>query len=363
MVGHAGTDFASSATLSSYNLHFDFGIALATNSFSGLNCASDQPAFETQGQHGTITACLVLDAVVRLYGHEGLICETLSDDHQDNPKRAHNRDSSKPSTGYREDQQGTPTVLRMKKHSQPQLMHVHSIRGTGPELRVGTPRKPSSPIPAQLRQQQNAARSGTPAICTWTKLWGSKCEVCEAQACMTCVDVTCSTSIGDSNSCQSCHHSHPYTYDGALSHAGVLPCGDLCAVAADDGCSGIRPSPLPTNASGNWVWHGGSLSFFSDSDCTSKSGPPWNVSGDCSTNRAPGVVFSLAPIPMGHLALGSNGTHATLIFGASAASCNDARLARPQLGILPTVGVGQCADAGVPDGHIYFKASARGTAQ
>jgi hypothetical protein len=55
MVGHAGTDFASSATLSSYNFHFDFGIALATNSAMGLDCSSDQPAVETEGQHATVT--------------------------------------------------------------------------------------------------------------------------------------------------------------------------------------------------------------------------------------------------------------------------------------------------------------------
>jgi hypothetical protein len=48
-------DFASSATLSSYNFHFDFGIALATNSAMGLDCSSDQPAVETEGQHATVT--------------------------------------------------------------------------------------------------------------------------------------------------------------------------------------------------------------------------------------------------------------------------------------------------------------------
>ena len=48
MVGHAGTDWASSAILSSYNPHFGFGVALATNSFCGLNCSTDQPASEFQ---------------------------------------------------------------------------------------------------------------------------------------------------------------------------------------------------------------------------------------------------------------------------------------------------------------------------
>eukprot|EP01045_Picozoa_sp_COSAG04_P032253 COSAG04_NODE_6261_length_1370_cov_0.870968_1_plen_123_part_10 len=38
MVGHAGTNWASNAELSSYNPHFDFGIALATNSATGLDC-------------------------------------------------------------------------------------------------------------------------------------------------------------------------------------------------------------------------------------------------------------------------------------------------------------------------------------
>ena len=51
MVGHAGTNWASNAELSSYNPHFDFGIALATNSATGLDCSKDQPASEAEGDH------------------------------------------------------------------------------------------------------------------------------------------------------------------------------------------------------------------------------------------------------------------------------------------------------------------------
>lgn len=357
MVGHAGTDFASSATLSSYNFHFDFGIALATNSATGLDCASDQPAAETEGQHGTVTACLVLDAVVRLYGHEGLFCERLdfSDSYQGRHDLAHIHDYDEQSAERGETRQGAVVPPHMEPPTpRGELVASPNSRDEVVPVRVATPRKPSYPIPLHLGQLKKA-RQGTPATCTWTSLWGSKCEVCEAQSCMTCVDITCSASNGDSGSCESCLHSHPWTHYGALSHAGVLPCGDFCAVAAAS-CPGITPPP---NASGVWVWQGGSVSFFTDSSCkTTAMDPHWNISGDCSTSLGPDVatpaLHGYLPIPMGHLALGSNGTHATLIFGASDAACKDARLAHPQLGILPAAGVGHCTQAG----NLYFIAHA-----
>lgn len=352
MVGHAGTDFASSATLSSYNIHFDFGIALATNSATGLDCASDQPAAEAEGQHATVTACLVLDAVVRLYGHEGLFCESLdlSHSYQGNHEGAHIQDFDKKSGGGGETSQSKTAPLRTAVWPRGQLVpspRRQARREVAP-VRVAAPRKPSPQISLQLGRRKKAKR-GTPATCTWTSLWGSKCDVCETQSCTTCVDSTCSKSTGGSGSCESCRHSHPWTHYGALSHAGALPCGDFCAVAAT-GCPGITPSP-PKNASGVWAWHGGSVAFFTDSNCKNAMEPYWNISGDCSTTLGPGAdLHGHLPIPMGHVALGSNGTHATLIFGASDVSCKDARLAHPELGILPVASVGTCAHAG----NSYF---------
>eukprot|EP01043_Picozoa_sp_COSAG02_P038542 COSAG02_NODE_2981_length_7624_cov_3.557475_2_plen_492_part_00 len=356
MVGHAGTDFASSATLSSYNFHFDFGIALATNSATGLDCASDQPAAEAEGQHATVTACLVLDAVVRLYGHEGLFCESLdssSHSYQGTNARAHIQDYDKKSAGGGATSQRKSAPLHTKVWPRDQLVPSPSTsRHEVTPVRVATPRKPSSQISLQLGSRKKANR-GTAATCTWTSLWGSKCDVCKARSCTTCADSTCNTSTGGSCSCESCRHSHPWTHYGALSHAGVLPCGDFCAAAATS-CPGITPSS-PKNASGVWVWRGGSVSFFTDSKCKTAVEPHWNISGDCSTSLGPGAdLYGHLPIPVGHVALGSNVTHATLIFGASDASCKDARLAHPQLGILPVASVGTCTQAG----RSYFIARA-----
>ena len=333
MVGHAGTDFASaysrngqvtkstklplcsvhfvthmftgagSAVLSSFNSYFGFGIALATNSAMGLDCTRDQPAFETEGDHGSITACLVLDVVVRLYGHEGLNCEMIGDRTATDELRAHRRS----------------------------------------QTRAPGRRKPAAALPTALRRELGS--SGTPATCAWTELYGTKCDVCATQPCVTC-EQTCSSPAA---ACASCRHSHPWTHDGALSRAGILPCGNMCRNPAG-GCGGTPP---PQNSS--WRWSGGTVAFFNDSACTIPADQAWNVSGDCSTSLRPGAPFPGAPIPLGHLALGCNGTHADVVFGASTCSCNDSRVVWPGVRIMPAAGAGQCVAAS-DSGELYFVA-------
>lgn len=306
MVGHAGTDFASSAMLSSFNTYFGFGIALATNSAMGLDCSRDQPAFQTEGDHGSITACLVLDAVVRLYGHEGLNCETIGG------------------------RSAGAAVHRTHRRS---------------HTRAPGRRKPAAGLPPALRELDS---SGTPATCTWTELWGGECEVCATEPCVSC-EQTCSSAA----ECASCQHSHPWTHDGALSWAGTMPCGDMCRVSAGR-CAG---GALPHNSS--LVWSGGTVTFFSDGACAVPAGQPWTVSGDCNTSLAPGEPFPSAPIPLGHLALGCNGTHATVVFGASRKSCDDARVGWLEGRILPAAGARQCV--AVPPGsggrRLHFVAA------
>ena len=227
---------------------------------------------------GTFTACLVLDAVVRLYGHEGLFCESLG---KSSSRRR--RQTSAPGVGRRRQRERYATRLR--------------------------------------------ANSSAPATCSWTSLWGSRCEMCETQPCVECQvpSVGTDSCIGheEEPQCSDCAHGHPWA--GGAHNAlarGALPCLDVCEAA---GCDGFARALAP-----NLTWGGGSLSFFADSACTkplNHTAAALQMSGDCGTRVGPGLPrLPGAPIPVGHLAIGCNSSgYARVVFGATAASCRHAR--------------------------------------
>ena len=97
--------------------------------------------------------------------------------------------------------------------------------------------------------------------------------------------------------------------------------------------------------------------FFSDPNCTVALSN-WTIGGNCTSSLHPGHPFPTAPIPLGNLALGSNGTHGKVIFGGSRHSCNTECRVNAS-GILPVAKLGVCwgvDDNNVPqDGRpLYF---------
>jgi hypothetical protein len=79
-----------------------------------------------------------------------------------------------------------------------------------------------------------------------------------------------------------------------------------------------------------------------------------------------GAPFPAAPIPLGNLALGGNGSFVALVFGASAAACEDALRAVAQHGgsILPLVAAGSCGAVSLPSQaggrRLFFTARTHG---
>jgi hypothetical protein len=91
LVGHGGDGWGSTSPLAAYSQVYDFGIALTLNNnfaANNLNCSDNAPAGRYRPNinpnngarpNATIThsmgmVCAAFDAVVRLYGHPGLVC-------------------------------------------------------------------------------------------------------------------------------------------------------------------------------------------------------------------------------------------------------------------------------------------------
>jgi hypothetical protein len=75
MIGHTGQDWASGAALAGYIPYFNFAVSMMQNSKSGLNCKMDP---SEAGKFIAAASCVVLDAVLRLYGHPGMDCDRVA---------------------------------------------------------------------------------------------------------------------------------------------------------------------------------------------------------------------------------------------------------------------------------------------
>jgi hypothetical protein len=215
----------------------------------------------------------VLDAVVRLYGHEGLFCEALTpaDAEEEEEAKEEEKEEEEEAEGedsrHEDDAIGDNDGHQRQEHRGQRAREHGQVNGRATP--VATPRKPAAPPPfSALRRQlassvvagtaaaadadratvggaaggavgsattsssaaaaaaataaaaidqRRSSASGVPATCTWTGIWGSKCDVCQAQECLACSSVACSGGGG----CETCRHSHPWeSGGGALSHAG-----------------------------------------------------------------------------------------------------------------------------------------------
>jgi CubicO group peptidase (beta-lactamase class C family) len=66
LIGHGGEDWGSNALISGYNSYLDFGISLATNSVTGMNCSLSN--MNENFQVGGIVVCEVYKAVLEAVG-------------------------------------------------------------------------------------------------------------------------------------------------------------------------------------------------------------------------------------------------------------------------------------------------------
>jgi hypothetical protein len=67
-IGHAGVDYASFDLINGYNPKYQFGISLAVNSVTGLNCSTPLNITQLYGGYGMYydVACVVYDEVIQL---------------------------------------------------------------------------------------------------------------------------------------------------------------------------------------------------------------------------------------------------------------------------------------------------------
>jgi len=139
----------------------------------------------------SITACMVLDAVVRLYGHEGLICESLNNNgvREGSVEAEARRYLSKESEGSEEaTATATPDRLQRRKPRPAALMRRHG-QGVNASAAPGGVPATCTWMDTHAHKQQSAVACDFMSrfwqiVCDYS--WGSICDMCETSNCAYC---------------------------------------------------------------------------------------------------------------------------------------------------------------------------------